>query len=145
MNSRKAYSPFIKNTKSALAAMAFMDACISVDVFSLPNTWPGITKKVLLIEIDIAAIRYAVAFHDAGREGNGFDLWENGSAERCYRYLSQQQKVQDFIEKAHYTGELIKKDGSWDLNKRIVHDADVLDIMRPCCGHDGIGGFQPLF
>ena len=23
------------------------------------------------------------------------------------------------------------------MNKRIVHDADVLEIMRPCCGHGG--------
>ncbi|MBW4623726.1 MAG: hypothetical protein KME17_30745 [Cyanosarcina radialis HA8281-LM2] len=37
-------------------------------------------------EIDRFAIRYAVAFHDSGRQGNGRDIWESASAEKRCRY-----------------------------------------------------------
>ena len=86
----------------------------------------------------VSAIRYAVAFHDSGRQGNGFDIWEADSAQNCINYLSQ------FIpeEKAKDAGFLIEKKGRWGLDKRIMHDADVLEIMRPCCGHGGIDGFR---
>lgn len=84
-------------------------------------------------------IRYAVAFHDSGRRGNGPDVWEKNSAHRCTAYLASTQ-----TEAAEEIGELIPKDGpgEWTLDKRIVHDADVLDIMRPCCGHGGRMGFR---
>ena len=80
-------------------------------------------------------IRYAVAFHDSGRQGNGPDVWEADSSRRCIDYLLSK----DFPkEDAEAIGGLITKDGgSWGLEKRIVHDADVLDIMRLCCGHGG--------
>jgi len=34
------------------------------------------------------------------------------------------------------------KGGEYDLAFRVVHDADVLEIMRPCCGHGGKNGFR---
>lgn len=86
-------------------------------------------------------IRYAVAFHDSGRRGNGVDVWESDSAQRCSQYL----RKRDFPENiAEATGSLIPKHGGqwWRLEKRIVHDADILDIMRPCCGHGGRQGFR---
>ena len=39
-------------------------------------------------KLDFTAIRYAVAFHDSGREGNGVDIWEQDSSDNCYSYLS---------------------------------------------------------
>lgn len=88
----------------------------------------------------VAWIRYAVAFHDSGRQGNGFDIWENDSAERCVQYLLGRDVPRDVAETI---GGLIPKDGGrWELEKRVVHDADVLDIMRPCCGHGGRMGFR---
>jgi hypothetical protein len=88
----------------------------------------------------VESVRYAVAFHDSGRQGNGPDLWEPDSAKRCEDYLKR--KVPHEV--AHAVGELIRKDvrAGWSLDKRIVHDADVLDIMRPCCGHGGRAGFM---
>jgi len=86
----------------------------------------------------ISSVRYAVAFHDSGRQGNGFDMWEADSAQNCTDYLSQFIP----IEKAKEAGLLIEKRGLWGLDKRIMHDADVLEIMRPCCGCGGREGFR---
>lgn len=85
-------------------------------------------------------VRYAVAFHDSGREGNGPDVWEQGSARRCGEYLESRYDA----DVANTIGRLITKDdrATWGLEKRIVHDADVLDIMRPSCGHGGRSGFR---
>jgi hypothetical protein len=77
---------------------------------------------------DVAAVRYAIAFHDAGREGNGWDRWEHVSARLCREYLEGRLGSAA----AQAVGELIDKDipGEWGLEKRIVQDADVLEIMR---------------
>lgn len=89
--------------------------------------------------IDISAIRYATAFHDSGRKGNGMDIWESESAARCEEYL----KPKFDNEHRNYIANIIRKDNNnWDINKRIMHDADVLEIMRPCAGHGGLAGFQ---
>ncbi|HPE70542.1 MAG TPA: hypothetical protein P5560_14650 [Thermotogota bacterium] len=87
-----------------------------------------------------SAIRYAVAFHDAGRQGNGWDVWEEDSATLCAGYL---EKILPPAE-AHSIGLMISKKGkhTWNLDRRIVHDADVLEIMRPICGHGGRMGFR---
>jgi hypothetical protein len=89
-------------------------------------------------------VRYAVAFHDAGRKGDGVDLWEADSAKLCAEYV--QSHVQGISpDEAGLIGDLICKGPKrWgEVEKRIVHDADVLDIMRPCCGHGGFEGFNP--
>jgi len=77
---------------------------------------------------DVDAVRYAIAFHDAGREGNGYDRWEHVSARLCGEYLESRLGSAA----ARAVGELIDKDipGEWGLEKRIVQDADVLEIMR---------------
>jgi len=89
--------------------------------------------------LDVYAVLLAVAFHDSGRQGNGADLWEGASAGLCYKYLLQKSNEKY----ATFVSNLIDKSGaSWDIHKRIMHDADVLEIMRPCCGHGGIDGFR---
>ena len=90
--------------------------------------------------VDFFAIRLAVAFHDAGREGNGVDLWEMQSRQLCQEYVGKfyPDKGTGY---AQDVGQLIKS-GEYDLDYRVVHDADVLEIMRPCCGHGGINGFR---
>lgn len=82
--------------------------------------------------VDINAVRYAVSFHDSGRQGNGVDIWENDSVENCFNYLYNKYN-KDY---AKYISSLILKDRhTSDINKKIVYDVDVLEIMRPCCGH----------
>ena len=78
-------------------------------------------------------VRYAIAFHDSGRQGNGIDIWEKDSANICTQYLSSEHSFNE--QRSKKVGEMIEKDGSigWILEKRIVHDADVLEIMRPVC------------
>ena len=93
--------------------------------------------------IDFFAVRTAVAFHDSGRRANGVDLWESDSASNCVRYVVEAVGGSDY---AHSVGALIeKKKESADPLKKIVQDADVLEIMRPCCGHGGLAGFRPQF
>jgi hypothetical protein len=91
-------------------------------------------------DVDFDAIRYAVAFHDAGRQDNGIDFWEKDSADLCFSYMLQKHSEKY----SRYCGNLIIKElDNYDINKQIVTDADVLDIMRPVCGHGGIFGFLP--
>lgn len=100
-------------------------------------------KNELNYNIDIDIIRYAVSFHDSGRERNGIDLWEKDSAKNCFNYLIDNDHDADF---SIYTSNLIIKNyGVYDDNKKIVTDADVLEIMRPLCGHGGKQGFNPKY
>lgn len=93
--------------------------------------------------IDFFAVRVAVAFHDSGRQANGVDLWESDSAANCARYVAEATGGDDY---ARGVGALIeKKKKSADPLKMIVQDADVLEIMRPCCGHGGLAGFRRQF
>jgi hypothetical protein len=93
--------------------------------------------------IDFFAVRVAVAFHDSGRRNNGVDLWESDSAANCTRYVLETTGAADY---ARGVGTLIeKKKKSADPLKAIVSDADVLEIMRPCCGHGGLTGFRRQF
>ena len=93
--------------------------------------------------IDFFAVRVAVAFHDSGRRANGVDLWEADSASNCARYVHKASGASDY---AQAVGALIeKKKNSADPLKKIVQDADVLEIMRPCCGHGGLAGFRREF
>ena len=93
-------------------------------------------------DIDFNAIRYAVAFHDSGRQGNGIDLWENDSSKICYSYLIDKygSSFSDFSSSL-----IIKKNKDSNINKRIVTDSDVLEIMRPICGHGGRYGFNTKY
>jgi hypothetical protein len=93
-------------------------------------------------KIDFNAIRYAVSFHDSGRQANGIDRWERDSARNCFVCLYNKTKDLDYSD---YVSSLIRKDKSSDINKNIVYDADVLEIMRPCCGHGDRDGFNSNF
>lgn len=89
-------------------------------------------------KLDFTAIRYAVAFHDSGREGNGIDVWEHDSADNCYSYLSK--SFEDGYSK-YVSNLIIKNLSNSDKNKLIVIDSDVLDIMRLY----ELEGFNPNF
>jgi hypothetical protein len=93
--------------------------------------------------IDFFAVRVAVGFHDSGRRANGVDFWESDSAGNCVRYVLDAGGTEDYAQRV---GALIeKKIKSADPLKKIVQDADVLEIMRPCCGHGGLAGFRRQF
>jgi hypothetical protein len=87
--------------------------------------------NTLKMNVDFNAIRYAVAFHDSGRQANGFDRWEQDSSDLCYLHLIRNY----YPDYSKYIASLILKNQISDINNDIVYDADVLEIMRPCCGH----------
>lgn len=91
-------------------------------------------------DVDFSGIRYAIAFHDSGRQGNGIDLWESDSADMCYNYLASNNINEEY---SYYVSRFIEKHGEWSIDKQIVQDSDVLEIMRVICGHGGRNGFLP--
>ena len=86
--------------------------------------------------------RYAAAFHDAARRANGPDMWDHESAAMCGDYAARHPGL--FSRDAQAMAQLLgaKPDPGACLEAQIVHAADVLDIMRPCCGHRGREGFR---
>ncbi len=93
---------------------------------------------------DFYAVRVAVAMHDSGRRANGIDLWESDSAANCERYVAEHAPPGRGDNYPSYVASLIGKQPA-DACQRIVYDADVLEIMRPCCGRGGLGGFRREF
>ncbi len=92
------------------------------------------------LKVDFEAVRTAIAFHDAAREANGKDWWEAESAALCWKYLQQKNKDEAYCsEVAHFISQK-EKAHSWG---QIVHDADVLEIMRLFCNTpDGLQKFR---
>jgi hypothetical protein len=98
------------------------------------------------VEMDFYAVRIATSLHDSGRRANGVDLWEADSADICFRYVREHHTARPDPAYARAVADLIeKKKGEAGLLKKIVVDADVLEIMRPCCGHGGLSGFRREF
>ena len=89
--------------------------------------------------VDFTAVRYAVSFHDSGRQSNGIDKWVPKSSDICFSYIKNKYN----LDYSKYVSSLILKNKSTtDINKRIVYDVDVLEIMRPICGHGGKLNFK---
>jgi hypothetical protein len=99
-------------------------------------------QRYRLQNVDFYAVRIATAFHDSGRQANGVDLWESDSSDHCLRYVDRRRHNAGGAEYSHYVASLIDKRPTSDVSQRIVYDADVLEIMRPCCGHGGLRGFR---
>ncbi len=91
-------------------------------------------KNRLIENPSIEDILFAVSYHDSGRKGNGPDVWEWFSSENCknagHNYASSM---------------IVKNRKTNDYNSMCVYDADVLEVMRPCCGHGGIYGFEKKY
>lgn len=76
---------------------------------------------------DIDRAYYAVLFHDIARQGNGWDEWEEDSAEHCYTYLLSFGKTE---EEARNISQLILKESPFTLEGQMLYDVDVLDYNR---------------
>lgn len=81
---------------------------------------------------DRRLIQIAALLHDSGREGDGFDCWEQDSATNCHNYLENICGVSSEI--AVWAGSLVSKSQVSDMKKQcaviILADADCLDILR---------------
>lgn len=85
---------------------------------------------VLKIEnVNFDAVRMAIAFHDAGRQGNGKDIWEEESASLCYQFLIDAGHVSEYCQSV---SNMISCKDVWpqDIPAQVLHDADALEIMR---------------
>jgi hypothetical protein len=87
------------------------------------------TFNVAPSRFDKLAIRLALAWHDAGREDDGVDLWEGQSALMAGDYAQAQGLSVDF---AHYVGSLIvhEQRDARDPNAHLVQACDTLDVQR---------------
>lgn len=97
-------------------------------------------QKQFKLKPDYFAIRYAVAFHDSGRKGNGKDIWEEESFKKCFHYVNEITNNQEYAQ--YVAGLILKTDDFSDLNKRIVYDSDVLEITRTFSGDKGVHTFR---
>ncbi|MBI3924094.1 MAG: hypothetical protein HY319_01005 [Armatimonadetes bacterium] len=84
---------------------------------------------------DLFAVRHAVAWHDAGREGDGTNIWERDSARLAARDILERYRLPP--EYARYIGGLIIKPfDPGDPNALLTTAVDCLEIMR-LTGRDG--------
>jgi hypothetical protein len=102
-------------------------------------------RETLSAEVDLYAVRVATALHDSGRRANGADRWEKESQTNCLAYIKSSGSRPEHADYPAYVAGLIEKQQTGELAKQIVYDADVIEIMRPCCGHGGIEGFKREF
>jgi hypothetical protein len=79
------------------------------------------------LNYDVDRAYYAVLFHDIARQGNGWDEWEEESAQRCFSYLEGVGKSE---EEANNTSRLILKETPFCLEGQLLYDVDVLDYNR---------------
>lgn len=111
-------------------------------------------EALLLTEDDLKLIQIATLFHDAGREGDGEDLWDTDSALLLYFYLIGVRHT-DFRKALLAAEAVANKDANEknylelvhdvDINRitwkkaygrpkniyqKLIHDADCLDIIR---------------
>ncbi len=118
---------------------------------NLYRRW-GDRDALNLNQEDIQLLQIAALFHDAAREDEGIDKWDNESALLLYYYLTQVLKVDETKAKliAEATAnkdanksfvELVKNtqnEWEWKTTKsrpkniyqKLIHDADCLDIIR---------------
>lgn len=87
---------------------------------------------------DTLAIRLALAWHDAGRQGEGPDEWEHDSARLAVDFATRHGMSEG---RARYVGDLImhERRDPTDPNAHVVQACDTLDILRVF----PVAGFKP--
>ncbi len=93
------------------------------------------------VQVDIDLLRRVAALHDSGRKANGPDLWESDSAKMIESHLTK-KGVDSEIAKSASEMVIHGKDTDLPIEQMLFSSADCIDIMRPCCGHGGIGDFK---
>lgn len=93
--------------------------------------------------IDFDYVRRMTGLHDAGREGNGLDRWENQSADLLYQHLKLKGMPHD--QAYQKSRNIIKATADNSIEYQIFQSADCIDIMRPCTGRGGREGFNSAF
>jgi len=100
-------------------------------------------KKHFNIQADEMASLYTIALHDAGRKGNGIDLWEKDSERLAKDHL--RKHGYSWFASRNFAKAINKANHVNQPEAIAVRSADCFDIMRPCCGHNGRSGFAFKF
>jgi len=94
--------------------------------------------------VDFDYVRRTTGLHDAGRKGNGVDLWEQESCGLLYQHLiSKNIPKKEAKQKSTIILKALADKNSIEF--KIFQSADCLDIMRPCTGNGGKAGFNPKY
>ncbi|NGX26336.1 MAG: hypothetical protein K940chlam6_00252 [Chlamydiae bacterium] len=97
---------------------------------------------VMGIEVNFPLLRRAIGLHDAGRQGNGEDIWEKDSAKILASHL-RKKGVGYFT--ANKQANIIVKDGTdkkYPIEYFLAQSGDCLDIMRLPMGPGPKNGFR---
>ena len=95
-------------------------------------------KRHKKANVDELASIYSIAFHDAGRRGNGVDVWEKDSQKLLYNFL--RDKGYGLLKALKFSRIVNKETKSDSLEARAILSSDCLDIMR--CRLGGIKSFR---
>lgn len=93
------------------------------------------------------AAMMCAAYDDSGRENKGPDLWEQKSRDIALKALQKEgqkdaQALANAIRKSKKDEDGLASSIELRCARQAFHSADSLDIMRPCTGHGGRGGFK---
>lgn len=90
----------------------------------------------------IQLIKIAVLFHDAGRQGDGMDLWDPASGLACKNYLIEQCDIAEYLaiiiadtivykdDKDKYVNKHSSRLPLIDFFRQLVNMADTLEVIR---------------
>lgn len=144
----------LRERHGILHAIAVMEAIDDIDKFYKRHLGEQYTDEFddIAAEFSIDSnklldyIRIAALFHDAARQGDGRDVWEDDSANACKKYLLS-LKVDANL--AEFIADLIRyKDKPIEFNQKynriknadyarqLLSTADTLEIMRVCDNFD---------
>ncbi|HRD69770.1 MAG TPA: hypothetical protein PK657_06480 [Legionella sp.] len=102
----------------------------------------------------IQLIKIAVLFHDAGRQGDGMDLWDPASGLACKNYLIEQCDIAEYLaiiiadtivykdDKDKYVDKHSSRLSLIDFFRQLVNMADTLEVIRT--RHEFKPEFLPL-
>jgi len=111
-------------------------------------------KLIQLIKMLIQLIKIAVLFHDAGRQGDGMDLWDPASGLACKNYLIEQCDIAEYLaiiiadtivykdDKDKYVDKHSSRLSLIDFFRQLVNMADTLEVIRT--RHEFKPEFLPL-
>ena len=90
------------------------------------------SEALLLTDEDIKLLQITALYHDAARESDGEDKWNDLSAVILYNYLTNILKIGEY-QARQFADAIAKKDfprAEKNIYQKLMHDADSLDIMR---------------
>ncbi|MFC3909745.1 hypothetical protein ACFORL_11755 [Legionella dresdenensis] len=146
VHTKAAHEFHLRISHGPLHALAAMELIERIDFFynqyvsSYATAIEAISKLYTLQKQELLElIKVAVFFHDAAREGDGYDLWDPQSAEACCAFLVNQveiplelaELISDTIKYKDESEKFIAKHGEQkDFLRQLVNMCDTLEVIR---------------